>query len=72
MNTFHVIWHGIVLEFQPEPEEGGYTVTVPVLPGCVTFGGTFEKALEMAKDAIEGWVAVAKEEDIPIPEAIET
>jgi predicted RNase H-like HicB family nuclease len=37
-------------------EEGGYTVVVPALPGCVTFGGTFEEAISMAKEAIEGYI----------------
>ena len=33
--------------------EGGYTVVVPALPGCVTEGDTVEEALAMAKEAIE-------------------
>ena len=37
----------------PEPE-GGYTVTVPALSGCVTYGETIEEALSMAKEAIAG------------------
>jgi antitoxin HicB len=65
--TFHVIRNGIVLEFQPEPE-GGYTVTVPALPGCLTYGATFEEAVSMIEDAIGGWLAVAKEEGFDIPE----
>jgi predicted RNase H-like HicB family nuclease len=36
----------------PEREEGGYTVTVPALPGCVTEGEALEEALENARDAI--------------------
>jgi len=32
--------------------EGGFTVTVPSLPGCVTWGETIEEAKEMAKEAI--------------------
>ena len=32
--------------------EGGYTVTVPSLPGCVTWGETIEEAKKMAKEAI--------------------
>ncbi len=32
--------------------EGGYTVIVPSLPGCVTWGETIEEAKEMAKEAI--------------------
>jgi antitoxin HicB len=34
-----------------EPE-GGYTVTVPLLPGCVSFGRTIEEATTCAKEAI--------------------
>lgn len=37
---------------RPEPE-GGYTVIVPTLPGCITFGKTVEEAKKMAKDAIK-------------------
>jgi len=37
--------------FEPSPE-GGYVVTVPALPGCVTEGDTLEEAREMAADAI--------------------
>ena len=37
-------------------EEGGYTVIVPALSGCVTFGDTVEEAIAMAKEAIEGYI----------------
>ena len=40
------------LIFRPEPS-GGYTVLVPALPGCVTFGETLEEAQKMAKEVIE-------------------
>jgi len=70
MKTFQVIRSGIVFELQPEVE-GGYTVTVPSLPGCISYGETFEKAMEMIKDAMEGWLAVAREEGILIPEQFE-
>ena len=36
-----------------EEKEGGYTVLVPELPGCVSFGETIEEAKENAKEAIE-------------------
>ena len=71
MKTFQVIRGGIVFELQPE-SEGGYTITVPSLPGCISYGETFEKAMEMIKDAIEGWLAVAREEGVPIPEQFES
>jgi len=34
------------------PLTTGYQVTVPVLPGIVTYGRTEKEALEMARDAI--------------------
>jgi antitoxin HicB len=37
-------------------DEGGYTVIVPALTGCVTFGETVEEAIAMAKEAIEGYI----------------
>jgi len=49
-----------------EPE-GGYTVTVPVLPGCVTYGETLEEALEMAKDAIGLYLESLSAHNDPIP-----
>lgn len=36
-----------------EEPEGGFTVTVPVLPGCVTYGKNLKEAGKMAKEAIE-------------------
>ena len=32
-------------------EEGGYTATIPSLPGCISEGDTFEEALENIKEA---------------------
>lgn len=52
-------------------EEGGYTVTVPELPGCVTEGDSFAEALEMVKDAMAGWLSVAVEFGDPIPEVFD-
>jgi len=71
VKTFQVIRGGIVFELQPEVE-GGYTVSVPSLPGCISYGETFEKAIEMIKDAMEGWLAVAREKGVPIPEQFES
>jgi len=49
-------------------EEGGYTVTVPSLPGCITEGDTFEEAVVMAKEAIACYIGSLKKHDEPIPE----
>ncbi|GAB6072578.1 hypothetical protein JCM14244_09550 [Venenivibrio stagnispumantis] len=54
-----------------EPE-GGYTVIVPSLPGCVTYGDTIEEAIEMAKEAIELYIESLKEHNEEIPTEEET
>lgn len=45
------------IELTPQ-REGGYTVTVPALPGCISEGDTLEEALENIKDAAEGYIKV--------------
>lgn len=51
---------------QPQ-EEGGYTVTVPALPGCISAGDTVEEALENIKDAIAGYIIGLMKHGEPIP-----
>jgi antitoxin HicB len=52
----------------PDEDEGGYTVTVPALPGCVTQGDTLEEAIAMANDAIRGFLEALAKDGQPIPE----
>jgi len=40
----------IILE---EQDEGGYTVYVPALPGCISQGNTLEEAIKNIKEAIQ-------------------
>lgn len=58
--TYKIILH--------EEPEGGFTVTVPALPGCVTYGKDLKEARVMAKEAIEGYIKVMKEENEPLPD----
>jgi predicted RNase H-like HicB family nuclease len=51
----------------PEPE-GGYTVTVPALSGCVTYGETRDEAISMAKEAIELYIESLVEHNEPVPD----
>ncbi len=57
--------------YQKEPE-GGYTVIVPSLPGCVTYGKDLEIAKKMAREAIELYLESLKEhkEEIPYQEEV--
>ena len=56
--------YAVILKSEPE---GGYTVIVPSLPGCVTYGKTLEEAKAMAKDAIIGYIESLKKHKEPIP-----
>ena len=52
----------------PDIESGGYTVTVPALPGCITHGETVEEALANAQEAIAGHIAALRDlgEAVPV------
>jgi predicted RNase H-like HicB family nuclease len=51
---------------------GGYSVVVPSLPGCVSEGDSYVGALENIREAIRGWLEVAKEfgDDIPASDVL--
>ena len=53
--------------FCPEPE-GGYTVVVPALPGCVTYGKTLLEARRMAKDAVSAYIASLRKHREAVPD----
>ena len=44
-------------------EEGGYTVTVPVLPGCISEGDSLDEAMANIQEAIELYL-----EPNPVPD----
>ncbi len=48
-------------------KEGGFTVTVPSLPGCISFGETIEEAQKMIKEAIELYLEDLKENGEEVP-----
>ncbi len=51
--------------------DGGYSVTVPALPGCVSQGATREEALAMIREAIEGYLESLEAHGDQIPGPIE-
>ncbi len=52
--------------FEPQPE-GGFTVSVPALPGCISEGDTLEEAREMIADAIKGYCESLLKDNLPFP-----
>ena len=60
MHTFRIL-------LTQEPE-GGYTANIPSLPGCITYGDNIDHAIEMAKEAIEGYLVVLQEQGDEIPD----
>lgn len=51
------------------PNDTGFTVIIPDLPGCVTEGKDITEAFEMAVDCASGWVLTELEDGNPIPKA---
>ena len=56
------------MEIVPDTEEGGYAVSFPELPGCITCGDTLEQAIRNAEDAKQAWLEAALEEGLEIAE----
>lgn len=51
-------------------EEGGYTVTSPLLPGLVTEGDSVEQALENVKDALRATLELYGDTGRPVPSGL--
>lgn len=56
------------MEIIPDTEEGGFTVSFPELPGCITCGNTLSAALDNAADAKSAWIETAMKDGLSIPE----
>lgn len=51
---------------------GGFSATVPDLPGCISDGDTPEQAIVNIQDAISVWIEAAQELGRPIPKPSRT
>ena len=49
-------------------EDGYWVVECPSLPGCISQGKTKQQAIENMKEAINGYVAALKEDNLPVPD----
>ena len=60
----NVLNYRILLREEPE---GGFTVFVPTLEGCISYGKTLNEAKKNAKEAIELYIESLKSDNLPIP-----
>ena len=51
----------------PEPDGSAWNVTVPALPGCLTFGATIDEAVVNAREAIQVHVEGLEQDGLPVP-----
>lgn len=56
------------MEIVEDKDEGGFVVSFPELPGCITCGETVESAVANALDAKKAWLEAAMEDCIEIHE----
>ncbi len=56
------------MEIVRDATEGGYVVSFPELPGCLTVGETIEDAVKNSEDAKRAWFEAAIAEGLSIPE----
>ena len=54
------------MEIVEDKQEGGFVVSFPELPGCITCGETIESAIANAMDAKKAWLEAALEQGIEI------
>ena len=48
--------------------DGGFSVVVPALPGCFSYGASITEALRMAQDAIVCHTESLRKDGLPVPE----
>jgi predicted RNase H-like HicB family nuclease len=56
------------MEIVEDRDEGGFVVSFPELPGCITCGETMESAVTNALDAKRAWLEAAFDGGIMINE----
>ena len=58
--------------FTPNEDNTKFYARVPDLPGCITTGASLEDAINQITDAASGWLVVAEDEGLDIPEVLGT
>jgi len=60
--------YGHIIAPLSEEDGGGYMITLPDLPGCMSDGDTLDEVLANGRDAFHSWVAAQVDLKRPIPE----
>ena len=58
------------LVLEPDPEDGGYVVHCPALPGCYSQGDTKREAIKNIREAIEAYLESLKKDHLPVRSAV--
>lgn len=58
------------IEIVPDNEEGGYALSYPELPGCMTCADNISDGIKMLEDAKKSWLEACIEDRIEIPEPL--
>jgi len=65
MNWLYRIWGNSIFAITIHK---GYVIEIPDLPGCITQAEYADEALTMIEDAKKGWIEIALEQGLEIPE----
>ncbi|MDD5280828.1 type II toxin-antitoxin system HicB family antitoxin [Acidithiobacillus sp.] len=57
-----------VIEPLKESDGGGFLITFPDLPGCISDGETIEEAIQHGQDVFASWMSARADQGKPIPE----
>ena len=53
--------------FEPDIKTGGFTVTIPALPGCISEGDNFEEAVKNIQEAASLYIETMQDKDFDVP-----
>jgi len=56
------------IRYLSEEEGGGYLISFPDLPGCISDGETIDEAIKIGIDAMNSWIETSREFHDPVPE----
>lgn len=70
MTTIYYSYERLVMKIKAIiwQEDGLWCGSVPALPGCHTWGESYEQLLEMLEDAVQGWLEVASQQNELAPD----